>query len=276
MSRHADPLVLLMTTNPMNTERLRLDSEIKRIRRALEDKPVRVHSEGAVTADDIRIFLLKHRPTVVQISGHGAGQQGIKVEDSQGMAQVLSTGALVDLFRLCRGDIRCVVLNICESAAIAQAISQYVPYVIGMREQIGDEASAEFSAGFYEALSAEKSFEEAFEIGCNAIDLKDIAESRVPVLYKQRDGQEQQILVKRIAAEPSNASGSYECAKQIWSLHRPRGVLRHLSDIQIGSEKKRLLERAEQITRALAGSVLATDGIIIIIINDNASSTLEA
>lgn len=265
MTRHADPLVLLMTTNPMNTERLRLDSEIKRIRRALEDKPVRVHSEGAVTADDIRIFLLKHRPTVVQISGHGAGKQGIKVEDGQGMAQVLPTGALVDLFRLCRGDIRCVVLNICESAAIAQAISQYVPYVIGMREQIGDDASAEFSAGFYEALSAEKSFEEAFEIGCNAIDLKDIAESRVPVLYKQQDGREPQILVERTAAQPADAIGSNECVKRIGSLQRPRVIRRHLSDIQIKSAKDRVLERAERIARALIRVVLEADGFIIII-----------
>lgn len=276
MTHHSEPLVLVLTTNPMNTVRLRLDSEIKRIRRALEDKPARVHSEGAVTADEIQNLLLKERPTVVHISGHGAGNNGIKVEDSQGMAQVLPTGALVDLFRLCKGDIRCVVFNACDSVALAKAVSQHIPYVIGMRESIGDDASTKFAAGFYEALSEEKSFEEAFELGCNAIDINGIAESRVPVLFKQRDDQAPQYLVKRKAAQPSGVTGSNEDGRQPGAFQRPRVVLAHLSDIHIKSEKDKVLERAELIARALAWIDPEVDGFIIIVTGDITYSGLEA
>lgn len=51
-----------------------------------------------------------------------------------------------------------------------------------MSQAIGDRAAIEFAKGFYDGLGAGRSIEEAFELGCTAIDLENISESETPVL----------------------------------------------------------------------------------------------
>jgi len=55
---------------------------------------------------------------------------------------------------------------------------------------VGDKAAINFARGFYRALGAGKSYAEAFEWGCNAIDLKGIPESSTPVLKHRQRSQE--------------------------------------------------------------------------------------
>ena len=53
-----------------------------------------------------------------------------------------------------------------------------------MRKDIKDKAAIEFAVGFYDALGAGRSVEEAFKFGCNAIlqVYPDIPEHLIPVL----------------------------------------------------------------------------------------------
>ncbi|WP_228060119.1 CHAT domain-containing protein [Plectonema radiosum] len=81
--------------------------------------------------------------------------------------------------RLC---IECVILNACYSEVQATAISQYIPYVIGMNKAIGDKAAIEFVVGFYSALAAGESIDFAYKLGCNAIAMAGIPENLTPVL----------------------------------------------------------------------------------------------
>jgi hypothetical protein len=84
------------------------------------------------------------------------------------------------------GDqVDCVILNACYSETQAKAIAQYVPYVIGIKNEIGDKAAIAFSVGFYKALSADKAFEKAYRFGCVEIKLHGIAEDLTPVLLKR-------------------------------------------------------------------------------------------
>jgi hypothetical protein len=46
------------------------------------------------------------------------------------------------------------VLNACCSATQAEAITQHIPYVVGMKRAIGDRVAIEFAIGFYDALLA--------------------------------------------------------------------------------------------------------------------------
>lgn len=183
MSATSLPLILFIGVNPTDTRRLRLDDEAKRIKQALRDRKDQLTfvSEGAVTADALRQHLLDHNPRVVHMSGH-AVTEGFKFENPQGATALIRTDSLVDLFKLCGASIQCVVLNACLSADLAEALCPYIPYVIGMREQIGDEAALEFTSGFYDALARDYTYKDAFFIGRNAIDLKDIPESLCPVL----------------------------------------------------------------------------------------------
>jgi hypothetical protein len=93
--------------------------------------------------------------------------------------------ALAGLFELCAGQIECVILNACYSEIQAEAIAKHILYVIGMKAAVSDVAALEFAIGFYDALGAGKSIEEAFGFGCNAIALQNLPEDLTPVLKKK-------------------------------------------------------------------------------------------
>jgi hypothetical protein len=59
--------------------------------------------------------------------------------------------------------------------------------ISSMRKEVGDRASIEFAVGFYDALGAGMSFEEAFESGCGAILAEFPYETQhlIPVLKKR-------------------------------------------------------------------------------------------
>ncbi|NES00204.1 MAG: hypothetical protein F6J86_41490, partial [Symploca sp. SIO1B1] len=52
----------------------------------------------------------------------------------------------------------------------------------GMSQPIEDNAAIEFTVGFYNALGAGRSYQDAFEFGCNSIQLAGIAGYQTPVL----------------------------------------------------------------------------------------------
>jgi hypothetical protein len=155
----------------------------------------------AVTDDDLRRALLDIEPEIVHFAGHGTGDGqggtgrelippgevdagGLVFEDDGGNAQLISGDSLARLFELCSDSVKCVVLNACYSAPQANAISQHIPFVIGMKEAIGDQAAIKFAVGFYDALGAGRDFEKAFKFGCSAIDLKGIPEHLTPIFKK--------------------------------------------------------------------------------------------
>jgi hypothetical protein len=104
------------------------------------------------------------------------------LENDAGEGQLVSTEALTRLFCLFKHKIECVLLNACYSEVQAEAIFQHISCVVGMNQEIGDEAAREFAVGFYDALGADRYYEDAYEFGCTAIDLKSIPESATPVL----------------------------------------------------------------------------------------------
>jgi hypothetical protein len=67
----------------------------------------------------------------------------------------------------------------------AEAICLHIPYVIGMNQKIGDEAARKFAEGFYRAIWDDRSVEEAFASGVNAIALDGIPEDLTPELLKR-------------------------------------------------------------------------------------------
>ncbi|GEM_PF-2217514 len=176
--------ILILAANPTDTtNRLRLDEEVREIESSLQRAEHRdkfeIFSKWAVRADDLRRALLDHRPQIVHFSGHGKGNQGLVLEDDSGQMQLVSTQALVGLFKLFI-KIECVVLNACYTEVQADAIHQHIDCVIGMSGAISDKAAIKFAVGFYDALGAGKNYQECFEFGCNAIDLQNIPESQTP------------------------------------------------------------------------------------------------
>lgn len=181
--------VLLLSANPANTDRLRVEAEFREISECCQKSSLRdrfnVVTKGAVRLDDLQPTLLQEAPRVVHFSGHGAAANGLVLEHDDGTWQLAPTEALADLFRILQNGIDCVVLNACFSEVQAEAIARYVPYVLGMNQAIGDLAAIEFAKGFYGALFEGKSVKDAFELGKNLIALKNIPEAQTPVLVER-------------------------------------------------------------------------------------------
>lgn len=190
-SQPSKRVILTMASSPVNEARLRLDKEVREIKTVLRlakhGTNFSLQQREAVRPDDLQDALLDVEPEIVHFGGHGMGEDGLALENELGTKQLVSTDALARLFKLLDSHVQCVVLNACYSEEQAKAISQHIEYVIGMKQAIGDEAAINFSKGFYRALGNGKSFEEAFEFGCNAIDLQSLPDYLTPVLKKKTD-----------------------------------------------------------------------------------------
>ena len=182
--------ILILLANPKDTNKLRLDEEVREIQAALkranERSVFEIVTQSAIQVEDLRRALLDHQPTIVHFSGHGSGSLGLALENNLGQTQLVSTESLARLFKSFQEDVECVLLNACYSETQAAAIHQHIDCVMGMNQTIGDRAAIKFAIGFYDALGAGKPYEVCFELGCASIDLEGIAESQTPVMKIRR------------------------------------------------------------------------------------------
>jgi hypothetical protein len=76
-------------------------------------------------------------------------------------------------------------LNACYSDNQANKISKHIKYVIGMNRAIERGTAIDFSLGFYQTIFGNPfaDIHQAFESGCNQIDIKESPEYLTPVLY---------------------------------------------------------------------------------------------
>ena len=254
--------VLLLSANPANTDRLRVEAEFREITECCQKSSLRdrfaIVSKAAVRIDDLQPILLQEVPRVVHFSGHGAAANGLVLEHDDGTWQLAPTEALADLFRILQNGIDCVVLNACFSELQAEAIARYVPYVLGMNQAIGDLAAIEFAKGFYGALFEGRSVKDAFELGKNQIALKNIPESQTPVLLERR--YESQVL-QRVNIAIEEPEGAVRIGSEFYiprspqqeqafkAITMPHALLRLKSPDRMG--KSSLLVRVLEEARSL-------------------------
>lgn len=214
--------ILILSANPTNTSKLRLDEEVREIQAGLERAKSRdkfeIITKLAVRTDDLRRALLDHEPEIVHFSGHGLGEDGLCLENSTGTIQAVSTDSLARLFGLFEKT-ECVLLNACYSEVQAEAIFQHVDRVIGMNQVIGDRAAIKFAVGFYDALGANRSYEDAYEFGCSAIALEGIPESATPVLKSRINTGILPVLANREQDAPTTNNNN----GLIYFLENPQG-----------------------------------------------------
>ncbi|MCB9140395.1 MAG: CHAT domain-containing protein [Caldilineaceae bacterium] len=159
--------ILLLAANPVDTQRLRLDEEARRIDRALRagggsTRLTLVH-EWAARSDEVLDALLRHRPAVIHFAGHGEEDRLI-FEGIGGQGARLSAQALAGLVAAA-GGVRCVVLNACWSQSVGDALLDVVPCVAGMAGAVDDALAVAFAGGFYRALAAGESVARAVSLG---------------------------------------------------------------------------------------------------------------
>jgi WD40 repeat protein len=180
--------ILILAANPTNTVPLRLEQEIREIdeglRRANKREQYKLEQKWAVRSRDFYRAILDYQPNIVHFCGHGAGSEGIVLEDDTGKMALVQTNALASMFKLfAKKGVECVILNACYSEVQAEAIRYYVNYVIGMNKAVGDKASIAFAVGFYDAIAAGYTLEEAYELGCS--QMMSFREHETPVFKKK-------------------------------------------------------------------------------------------
>jgi hypothetical protein len=183
--------ILFLAAEPTNASRLRLGNEFDEIEEQLRLAKWRDHfklelPKLSLRPKDISDALLNAQPQIVHFSGHGTSEGKLCFENETGQSQLVQPDALAALFEQFADQVNCVLLNACYSEIQANSIARHINHVIGMNKEIGDNAAIAFSIGFYQALGAGRTIEEAYNLGCIQIRLQGIPEHLTPVLIKKK------------------------------------------------------------------------------------------
>ena len=183
--------VLFLSSSPRDQPPLRPDEELRLIEQELlmsdYRQEFRLVPQVAVQLTDISRALARHHPQIVHFSGHGDDLGRILVGDAFGNSMPLEIDGLAEIFAAYNDTIQCVIVNACHSARLAKAISEQIDRVIGMRYEIGDNAAARFSVGFYQAIFSGATVERAFRVAPALLrsDAATAMEYETPTLFSR-------------------------------------------------------------------------------------------
>lgn len=191
--------VLFLAANPQDTDKLRLDQEIREIERTFwlssyHDR-IEIRQHWATRPSDLQALFLRHQPDIVHFSGHGTSEGAIVLENDAGQGKPVTAQTLGKLFSVLKDNVRCVVLNACFSGKQARAIAKHVDCVVGMSRAIGDMAAIKFSVAFYQAIAYGRDLKSAFELGCLQINMEGLKENHTPKLLASKSDPRNIILV---------------------------------------------------------------------------------
>lgn len=202
--------ILFLAANPSDTNRLRLDEEVRaireRLRMAAHGSQFAVEQEWAVRVADLQAHLLRHQPHIVHFSGHGSRAGEIILEDQAGRRQTVPPGALKKLFTTLKDNICCVVLNACYSKDQAEAIAEVIECMVGMSAAIADESAVAFAANFYQALGFGRDVQTAFDLGCGQIGLENLVGEDTPKLATAPGIDAETIFLVKNGTQPTRAT----------------------------------------------------------------------
>jgi hypothetical protein len=181
--------VVFLSSDPTDAARLRLGTELREIQEKLQLARLRdqitLHQRMAVRVPDLSQCLLDVSPKIVHFSGHGASDGALCLEGDDGRVHPVSPDALASLFEQFSDCVECALLNACYSLTQAEAIASHIPFVIGMSSAISDQAAIAFSVGFYQAIGAGRTIEQAFKLGVVQIRLQGVPEHLTPTMLSK-------------------------------------------------------------------------------------------
>ncbi len=167
--------LLILSANPIETDRLDLASEQRTIEETHLKSPLResftIKTAPAAQWEDLQRQLTAVQPRMVHYIGHGEDDAGLMMARAGGGVQAVAGDRLAALFKLFP-NVDCVVLNACHTEDQAIAIHKQVGCVVGMSQKMGDVSAREFAKGFYAAIFAGDSYERAFELGKLGISIR--------------------------------------------------------------------------------------------------------
>lgn len=181
------PLLLFLAANPIDLAALQLEEEFRKIEKIVDGSDrLMLKSHWAVRAYELLAYLLKYKPTILHFGGHGSTQGELIFKNEDGQGTPITSEVLAELFSVLNDNLRCVVLNACYTQHQAEAIGQHIDVVIGTSAAIEDRAAIAFAEGFYQGLHEQRDLQTCFELGKNAIKIKQLPGHELPQLYCRR------------------------------------------------------------------------------------------
>jgi len=178
--------ILFIAANPLDTSRLRLESEVREIENELSKSKFRnkfifkIYLDARL--DDLLQILLNDPPHFIHFSGHGNQDGILMVEDKTENSHLIKTENLANLFKIFSNKISCVFLNSCYSKFQGKQIASLKTYVIGMNDRVEDKVAIVFSKSFYKSIGAGKEIEFAFKLAKLSIALYNLEGEDIPEL----------------------------------------------------------------------------------------------
>jgi hypothetical protein len=184
--------ILFLAANPLDTVRLSIDEEVRAIQQTLRQADYRIFDVQlgpAVRIEDLQALLLQHRPDILHFSGHGTETSALIFHNAQGNSVQVRGATLGQLFQILKDNLRCVVLNACYTAELAEGLAGVIDCVVGIENAITDSAALQFTTAFYRALGYGRSVQEAFALGRVQIDLAGLGDAAALHLTGANAGQ---------------------------------------------------------------------------------------
>jgi hypothetical protein len=136
---------------------------IEEVRKCFPDKDIEIVFFENATIDDIHYALLEYRPDIVYFGGHG-NQDSVEFKfcKNYDYYHSIESQALANAFGMYAGELKCVILNSCNSDFIATRIAEKgIKYVIGMTDEIADFLAIYFAEKLFRHIFSRQSIFEA-------------------------------------------------------------------------------------------------------------------
>lgn len=160
--------LLILSSNPIDTERIRADIEVRTILLALKSATsldqISVEQEWAVQGVELAQILLAHRPTILHVACPGDMENGFYFENTEGGTQLVSHSVFKALLKPISDTLECVIFSSCKTDIIASEISSDIKYAIGTND-ISEKAAIAFTSGFYTGIGNGSNYHIAYEYG---------------------------------------------------------------------------------------------------------------
>jgi hypothetical protein len=148
--------LLFLSANPDPNSPLDVEKEQNRIVRVRNGSryqdQVSIESLPDLDIGSFAKSLRQHSPMIVHFSGHGETDGSLLMRDHDGVAHEMHPKGVAKLLALQKDTLRLVVLNACHSRELATLVVAEIDCVVGMRDEVADDAAILFSQTFYGAL----------------------------------------------------------------------------------------------------------------------------
>jgi hypothetical protein len=160
--------LLLLNSRAPADNTIAPEIEAREIEQCVRAAPQREHWDCAhglaALPADVAPLLNRERPDIVHFGGHGAWF-GVSLCGDDGRQRTVDQRALGPLFESLATPVRLVVLNGCNTASLAEALSQVVECAIGMAGEPSEREATAFSIAFHGALASGLAVADAFKQG---------------------------------------------------------------------------------------------------------------